>query len=603
MNTFAGLRVLKDGQETAEVSLNSSRQASSAADPAASGLGNLWFDQYVLNLERGCLLAGDEDVPLRPKTFEVLGYLVRNAGRLVSKDELISAVWPTVTVTDDSLFQCIAELRRALQDSDQRLIRTVQRRGYRFEAPVLHAKAAPRHPAAAPLAAGDKVTEVFAKKSGRRRRAVMIAAACVLPFVFAGVFLARQLPGGRVTATPPVSLVVLPFKSIGDAPDHGHFAAGISADLTTDLSRIPGAMVIAPATAQAFKGNHVDPRRVGRELNVRYVLDGSLQRSDSEVRINVQLIDAATGSHLWAERFTRGRDQLAGWQDEVVGRIASALNLRLPRLENERASRERRGDPDAYELATRGWALIYTAKKAEHYETARALFREAMALDSRSMSAMAGIAWSSGISLLNGWSASPAEDARSAEAVIIALLATDPHHVLAHHSLGFLLRLQQRTQAAHETFQKVVSINPNFAPGHAQLGLTAIELGRPDEAIPSVERAMRLSPRDPNLEHWFGFIGMAEFHRGNLADAISRMARAINGETSTPTALQHAYYVSALALAGRAAEADVALAEFLRQRPGANITSLRKAARSKDANFAAQQERLFEGLRMTGLPD
>jgi TolB-like protein/DNA-binding winged helix-turn-helix (wHTH) protein/Tfp pilus assembly protein PilF len=604
MNTFAGRPVLKDARETVEVSLTFGRQAASAGEQVPSGLGQLRFNQYVLDLERGCLLAGNEEVSLRPKTFEVLLHLVRNAGRLVSKDELIGAVWPTVEVTDDSLFQCVAELRRALHDNDQRLIRTVQRRGYRFEAPVLHSKvAASRHPDDAALAIDEKAGGLAPQRRRGGRRTVLIAASCALLLVFAGFFIGRQLPGDRFVATPPVSLIVLPFKSVGGDLDQGHFAAGIAVDLTTDLSRIPGATVIAPATAHTFKGNQADPRQVGRELNVRYVLDGSVQRSDNAIRINVQLIDAATGAQLWADRFARERDQLVGWQDEVVGRIASALNLRLPRLENERALRERRGNPDAYELATRGWALIYTAKKAEHYETARALFREAVALDPSAMSAIAGIAWSSGISLLNGWSASPAEDFTIAEAAITGLLAIDPHHVLAHHSRGFLLRLQQRTQAAHETFQTVVSINPNFAPGHAQLGLTAIELGRPDEAIPSVERAIRLSPRDPNLEHWFGFVGMAEFHRGNLAGAISRMARAINGETSTPTALQHAYYVSALALAGRAEEADVALAEFLRQKPQASITNLRKAARSREPNFAAQQERLYQGLRMAGLPE
>ncbi|MBX9777465.1 MAG: winged helix-turn-helix domain-containing protein [Xanthobacteraceae bacterium] len=602
MNTFSDPRVLKDGGKTAEIALNSGQRAAAVAHPAMPGPGRLGFDRYVLDLERGCLLAGDEEVSLRPKTFEVLRYLVGNAGRLVSKGELIHAIWPTVTVTDDSLFQCIAELRRALQDNDQRLIRTVQRRGYRFEGAVQYSEvAAPGHTDGVSV---DGKAGWTAFQYGRGdHRTILVAAACVLAIIFAGFFAGRRLPDDRFAPTTSVSLVVLPFRSVGGDLDQGHFAVGIAMDLTTDLSRIPGTTVIAPATAQTFKGNQLDPRQVARELNVRYLLDGSVQRTDNEVRINVQLKDAATGAHLWAERFTRGRDQLAGWQDEVVGRIASALNLRLPRLENERALRERRGNADAYDLATRGWALIYTAKKAEHYETALALFREALARDPSAMSAMAGVAWSSGISLLNGWSASPAEDTRIAKAAIAELLAVDPHHVVAHHSRGFLLRLQQRTSAAHDTFQTVVSINPNFAPGHAQLGLTAIELGRPDEAIPSIERAIRLSPRDPNLEHWFGFIGMAEFHRGNLTAAVSRMARAINGETSTPTALQHAYYVSALALAGRAAEAEAALTEFLRQKPGASIPNLRKAARSKDPNFSAQQERLYEGLRAAGLPE
>jgi TolB-like protein/DNA-binding winged helix-turn-helix (wHTH) protein/Flp pilus assembly protein TadD len=603
MNTFAELRVLKGAQKSAEISLNFDRQAGSAANSAAPGSGQFRFDQYVLDLERGCLLAGNEEVSLRPKTFEVLRHLVGNAGRLVSKDELIAAVWPSVAVTDDSLFQCITELRRALHDNDQRLIRTVQRRGYRFDASILASEIAVSERLGDTGSAVPKGAGGAASVGGRGgRRALVVAAACVCAVISVGLFIGLKLHGDRGTAQS-VSLVVLPFNSLGESPNDGHFAAGIAVDLTTDLSRIPGVTVISPATAQSFKGTQVDPRQVGRELNIRYVLDGSVQRSENEIRINVRLIDAATGAHLWAERFARARDLLPGWQDEVVGRIASALNLRLPRLEHERVLRERRGNPDAYEFATRGWALIYTAKKAEHYETARALFREALALDASSMSAMAGIAWSSGISLLNGWSASPAEDTAIAEAAITGLLAIDPNHVLAHHSRGFLLRIQQRTEAAHETFQTVVAINPNFAPGHAQLGLTAIELGRPDEAISSVERAIRLSPRDPNLEHWFGFIGMAEFHRGNLLGAISRMARAISAETSTPTALQHAYYVSALALAGRAEEVEAALAEFLRQKPGASITNLRKATRSKDAKFAAQQERLYEGLRMAGLPD
>ena len=594
MNILAHLGVLKEAGKTAENSLNSGRQASAAADPAVLGLGRLGFDQYVLDLERGCLLAGNDEVPLRPKTFEVLRYFVKDPGRLVSKDELIGAVWPTVTVTDDSLFQCIAELRRALQDNDQRIIRTLQRRGYRLEAAVQYSTVA------TPLAVEKRVRGLALQRS---RRAAVIAAACAFAVTVAGLVVGHWVSGGRFASTKPVSLVVLPFRTVGGDLDQEYFAAGLAADLTTDLSRIPGVTIIAPATAQSFKGNQFDPRQVGRDLNVRYLLDGYVQRSPNELRINVQLIDATSGAHLWADRFTRRRDQLAGWQDEVVGRIASALNLRLPRLENERALRERRGNPDAYDLATRAWALIYTAKKAEHYETALALFREALALDENAMSAMAGIAWSSGISLLNGWGASPAEDTRIAEAVIAKLLAMDPHHVVAHHSRGFLLRLQQRTQAAYEAFQTVVLINPNFAPGHAQLGLTAIELGRPDEGIPSIERAIRLSPRDPNLEHWLGFIGMAEFHRGNLSDAISRMARAIIGATSTPTSLQHAYHVSALALAGRAPETEVALAEFLRQRPGASITNLRKATRSKDPSFTAQQERLYEGLRMAGLPE
>ena len=184
--------------------------------------------------------------------------------------------------------------------------------------------------------------------------------------------------GDRFTAPLPLSIAVLPFNNLGDDPDQEIIAAGVSIDLTTDLSRIPGAFVIAHGTAQSFKGQNVDARQVGRDLNVRYVIEGSLRRSGNEVRIDVGLIEAGSGRHLWTERFTLERNEIAAWQDEIVGRIASALNFRLARVETERTLRERRDYPDAYDLTTQGWALIYTAKSPENYDAARKLFRQAL---------------------------------------------------------------------------------------------------------------------------------------------------------------------------------------------------------------------------------
>jgi len=605
MNIRAGPDVLKDGRTPAESSLNSTRRgpaivgSNDRPSPAAKGPARVRFDRYVLDLQRGCLLAGDEEITLRPKTFEFLRYLADNPGRLVSKDELLAAVWPNVVVTDDSLFQCVTELRRALQDHDQHLIKTVPRRGYRFEA-ALSVEPAAQHPAEAPAPSAPHGKPAPSSRDPPRirhaRRAVMLAAIGIIAVLAAGLGL-RNGPA----VTSQLSIVVLPFHNLSDDPYQEYFAAGISADLTTDLARLPGAIVIAQATAQTYKAKNVDARQIGHDLNVRYLLEGSVHGSGNEVRINVELIDAETGIQLWAERFERERDQIADWQNEVLGRIANALNLRFTRLESERAVRERRENPDAHDLATRGWALIYTAKGPESYEAGRALFQQALARDPQAVDALAGIGWTSAVSVLNGWSDSPDQDSATAKTVAAQLLAIDPNHVIGHQVRGFLFRLQGRPGAARDEFRTAVALNPNFAPGYAQWGMTVIELGRPEEAAKAIERAVRLSPRDPNIHHWFAFIGIAELHLGHFAEAVSWLRRAVEADIGTPTALMHAYYISALALTGRLAEARAACVDFRKSNPTASIGSVRKTAYSTEPGFIAQRESLYDGLRIAGL--
>jgi tetratricopeptide (TPR) repeat protein len=336
---------------------------------------------------------------------------------------------------------------------------------------------------------------------------------------------------------------------------------------------------------------------------VRYLVEGRVARSADEIRINIRLIDAATGSYVWADRFVRARDELPLRRDEIVAAIASVLNFKLARLESERALRERPRNPEAYDLATRGWALIYTAKKPENYEMARVLFNDALARDPEAAHALAGIGWVCALSVLNGWSASPGEDLAVARTAADRLVAMDPDHVVGHYVRGVWLRLQRRTEAARDAFQTAVSLNPNFAPAHAQLGMVQLELGRPEETIRSVERAMRLSPRDPNVGHWIAFIGMAELHRGRYTEAVTWLARSHNVGTASATILQHAYLVSALELAGRSADAKRALVEFQKTKPYVTISSLKKNARSTDPDFLAQQRQLYDGLRRAGLPE
>src|SRR6266571_4269844 len=298
MNTRAGLDVLKDRQRNAETSLNHG-QPSRAAAPA-----RVRFDRYILDHQRGCLLAGDEEIALRPKTFEFLRYLASHPGRLVSKDELLAAVWPDVVVTEDSLFQCAAELRRALQDQDQHLVKTVQRRGYRFDA------------------------------------AVSIE------------------PCMTVALPNKPSIAVLPFQNLSADPKQEYFADGMVEEVTTALSRVRWLFVIARNSSFTYKGRAVDVKQVGRDLGVRYVLEGSVRKAGSRLRITAQLIDASNGAHLWADRFGGTLEDIFDLQDQVAASVVGAITPRLEQAEIERAAHKPTESLDAYDYFLRGMASV-----------------------------------------------------------------------------------------------------------------------------------------------------------------------------------------------------------------------------------------------------
>ncbi len=608
MSIVVGPDVPKDRRKPGEISPSSDRgQGAGDGSTGAGPAPQLQFAGFVIDLQRGCLrLAEDElEIALRPKTFDLLCYLIRNPGRLLSKDELLKAVWPDVLVTEDLIVQCVTELRRALNDQSQKLIRTVPRRGYRFEAtPSLLTSRSSTGASARLASSGEDETPVSSRCRGKRptwarfHLVTPAAAICVLAALLS-VWLGSR--PGQDAEPPPLSLVVLPFQNWGSGQDQDYFAEGLASDLATDLSRLPGFFVIAHATARTFRGPSLDARQIGRDLDVRYVLQGSVGQSASQVRMNVQLSDVETGRVVWAERYQRERGQLPLWRNEIIGRIALALNYRLPAVESERAFRERRDSPEISDLTMRGWALVHAAKTPKNYETARMLFAEALRRDPNAVNAIAGMAWTSAVTVLDGWSASPAEDLKAAQHAVEQALTLEPNHVVAHHVRGFTLRIQRRTQSAYDAFQTVIGLNPNFAPGYAQLGVTELELGRPEATFALIERAIRLSPRDPSLGPWFGIAGIAALHLGRDKEAVNWLRRAT--DTGTQVALQYAYLASALALTGQAAEAQAALARFRDLKPKATITTIRGSPRSTEPGFLTQRERLYAGLRLAGLPE
>jgi adenylate cyclase len=283
------------------------------------------FGEYTLDITRGCLRTADHEVELRPKSFEILRLLVENSGRLVTKDELIRTAWPNVTVTDESLTRCISEMRQALADNDQRIIKTVPRRGYRFSIPVSRLETGA---ALAPQPAGANM------ERGRR------SSAADLPL--------DQPPSDGAC------VAVLPFANLSGDLQQEYFSDGITEDIITELSRFSELLVIARNSTFQYKGKAVDVRQIGRELGARYVLEGSIRRAGDRIRINAQLIDAVTGIHRWAERYDRELSDVFAVQDEVARTIVAILAAHVTKAETDRTFLKPPATWEAYDYYLRG---------------------------------------------------------------------------------------------------------------------------------------------------------------------------------------------------------------------------------------------------------
>jgi len=305
-------------------------------------------------------------------------------------------------------------------------------------------------------------------------------------------------PNAVIPAAPRLSMVVLPFVNLSSDPDQAYFADGFTDILTTDLSRIPGSFVIARNSAYTYKGKAVDAKQVGRELGVRYLLEGSVQRSGNQIRVNAQLIDAETGSHLWAESFDRERGDLFAVEDEITKRIAYALNMQLTHIEAQRA--ERRGtSPEAIDYVMRGDVLGDRAVSKDNLRAAAEMYERALQLDEHLPAALTGLADVLSERVLDQWSDAREDDLRRAEDLVSRALAVDPNYFPAHFAKGQILRAQRHYEEAIVEYETVVALYPMAVSARSQLARAKIFIGEPAEAIPLLKQAMRISPLDHNI--------------------------------------------------------------------------------------------------------
>ena len=514
------------------------------------------FGDHVLDIERRELRRGVEPVALEPQVFDLLVYLVRNRGRVVSKDDLIQGVWGGRIVSDSALTTRLNAARKAVNDSGaaQRVIRTVQRKGVRFIGEVSEDGEPAARVEAAPAATGPPIA-------------------------------------------PRLSIVVLPFANLSNDPEQQYFADGITGDLTTDMSRIPDMLVISRNTAFTYRNKPVDTKQIGRELGVRYVLEGDVQRSGNRVRVTAQLIDAETDAHLWAERFDGDAGDLFALQDEITNRIAVALDLELV---DDAAARPIE-HPDTRDYILRGRAERLKPPSRASRAEAVALFERALALDHESVAAQSWLATELTARVLDFMTGTAAADIVRAEGLAERALATSPRSALAHFARGQVLRAQHRYDEAILEYRTAIALNRNWANAYSHLGWCKFMTGLIEELIPAQEQAIRLSPRDPQIGLYYFRIGCAHLLQSRTDEAIVWYEKARSATPAHP--LFRAFLASAYALKDDTERAAAELAEARRLIADDRYSSIAGLRAAVSRGVPKVEATYLAGLRKAGVPE
>ncbi|WP_244551243.1 adenylate/guanylate cyclase domain-containing protein [Bradyrhizobium sp. Rc2d] len=398
-----------------------------------------------------------------------------------------------------------------------------------------------------------------------------------------------------------LSIVVLPFTNLSNEPEQEYFAEGVADDLSSDLSRIEDSFVIAPSTARAYK--NVDPKRVRRELGVRYILDGSLRRTESIVRINARLIDTRTGAQIWSESVDGEWSKSLQLQDVITGGLARRLDLELTNHESRDAEVARPNNPDAVDLTMQGLAVLNRPYSREQVAESGALFERALQIDPGYPKALVGLADTLAIQVNYRWTDAPADKLRRAEKTVDQVLSQFPSDAMAHFVKGEIQRAKGRNlDAAVSEYMAAIGINPSLAPAHGALGAAKIRVGRSAEAFAPLQMAIQLSPRDPLLSTWYFYACHAHSHLAQYDEAIDWCSRSI---TVNPFWIAYADLAAANAWTGHEPEALAAVGELRRLMPNYTVALWLQDGSEWSDNvvFLAEFQRIAEGLRKAGLPE
>ena len=401
------------------------------------------------------------------------------------------------------------------------------------------------------------------------------------------------------TEAAHLSIVVLPFTNLSGDPTQDYFADGITENLTTDLSRLSGSFVIARNTAFAFKGKNVDVREIGKELGVRYVLEGSVQRDQNQVRVNAQLIDAESGGHLWAERFDKPLANLFSMQDDIVASLASRLGAEL--MANEARRAERTPNPDSMDLYFQGMAWFNKGRNPADIARARDFFERALALDPNNLDAVVGRACADAQAATGYYLDEEAKRLASVEANLNRVLSQSPNNARAHYCLG---RVEVQTKRGAEGIaesERALALNPNLASAHAVIGLAKLFDGHPEETESHELEALRVSPYDTEADVWVAYIALAKRYLGDYEGALSLYRRAKELNPNYPTGRFN--MAAVLVELGRLDEARAEVQAGLALNPGFTLRRYRDGAQSDNPVFLKGRARIIEDMRKAGVPE
>jgi TolB-like protein len=521
------------------------------------------FEEYAFDTDRRELYRGADVVSVAPQVFDLLDYLIRNRERVVSKDDLINAIWNGRIVSDAALTTRLNAARSAIGDSgdEQRLIKTLPRKGFRFVGPVREAQV----PAGA--AAADNP---------------------------------GQPPKPALTLPDKPSIAVLPFTNLSSDPEQDYFADGVVEDIITALSRFKALFVIARNSSFTYKGRAVDVKQVGRELGVRYVLEGSVRKAANRVRITGQLVDTATGAHLWADRFDGGIGDIFDLQDQVTESVVGAIAPVVEKAEIERAKRKPTESLDAYALYLRGLARLYQFAGRQANEEALRLFNSAIELDPDFASAYGRAAFCYVIAKIDGWISDTgneiAEVTRLAQRAVE--LGKDDAFALAAGGYA-LVYVVRDLEVGAALIDRALVLNSNLAVAWSFGGWVKTFLGEPEAAIERFARAMRLSPLDPLATGMRAGTAFAHFLLGRYDQAASWAAMALQDRPDFQPALR--VQAASNAMAGRPEQAHKAMARLRQLNPALRVSNLKDVL--SPYRRAEDLSRYEEALRRAGLPE
>jgi len=570
----------------------------------------LTFDDYVLDVARRELWVGPQRVAIEPQVFDLLAHLVRNPERVVGRDELLREVWDGRIVSDSAIANRINAARRAIGDSGdaQRLIRTVPRKGFRFIATVEECRLTAR--ASVPPSA-DPERRFLSTLAGA---ALTVLSAAIAVFVlWLGLGSSWMHSDSRATASnalpggvPRLSLAVLPLSPIGGGSDQPNLADGVTENLTAELSRYTDLQVTSRQTAAALQQKVLGARDIGRQLGVRYIVDGSIEQIGGQVRVTTRLADAATGTYLWADRYDRPAADLMDVEDEIVGRTVHGVRRALAFNEGNRPV----VSGDAAQLLWRGsaqWMQTTTRKSLDAKVTP--LFEQAVAMAPGLVPAKFKLASALAITAHGLFNANDDARLKRAGELADAALAQWPNDSATHFTKGLVLRLQGDCADAIPEFERTIAIDRYFTAAYSRLAYCKFMTGQLGDVAALEDRAIRLDTLGYGLIDYYRRIGMVEMLQAHVGQAIFWLEKSRASFAIRPSESVYETYsdlAAAYALNGDVGRAADALAEARKtpEYPGSIVQMCRQSPLCQDPKVRAMAEATyFKGLRLAGLPE